>query len=133
MGVLFASMPLAWLGTKAEAWIRNQEQGSYNKLLNWVRNPGSSNTPGTLILRSLTRTLAIEWLTFFVAILALKFFFETLFTLYPSFLVSVDVKWSHLWVSATLGGLMALRLKRAYAVLATGISLFVIFTLFGRF
>lgn len=75
----------------------------------------------------------MSWVTFFVAILILKFLFQAVFTLYPGLLASVDVKWTHLWVAATLGGLMALRLKRAYVVLATGICLFVLFTVWNLF
>jgi len=131
--VLFASMPLAWLGTKVEGAIREQERGSYNKLLTWVRNPEFPNLPGSLILRSLTRTFVLSWITFYIAILFLKYAFQALFSLYPGLLASIDITWAHLWVAATLGGLMALRLKRAYAVLATGISIFVLFTLWSRF
>ena len=133
MGVLFASMPLAWLGTKVEAALRERERGSYNQLLTWVRNPESPNLPGALILRSLSRTFVMSWLTFFIAILMLKYLLQAIFTLYPGLLVSVDIKWAHLWVAATLGGLMALRLKRAYVVLATGVFLFVLFAFWNRF
>jgi len=133
MGFLFASMPLAWLGTKIEGFLREQEQGSYNKLLNWARNPESGNLPGALILRSSIRTFILSWITFFLAIIILKFVFQTLFDLYPGLLTSVDVKWTHLWVAATLGGVMALRLKRAYVILGIGISLFVLFTAWNRF
>ncbi|MBI9078164.1 MAG: PTS sugar transporter subunit IIC [Pseudodesulfovibrio sp.] len=133
MGVLFASMPFAWLGTKVEELLREQERGSYNKLLRWARNPESPNLPGTLVLRSLLRTLVLSWVTFYVSILLLKYIFQMIFSLYPGFLTSIDITWSHLWVAATLGGLMALRLKRVYAVLATGICIFVLFSIWGRF
>lgn len=133
LGVILACMPLAWLGSKVEGWLRDQEQSGYNKLLHWVRHPDNENGPGVLILRSLTRTFVVSWACFFVSVMALKFLFETLFTLYPGALSTLDIKWAHLWGAATLGGLMALRLKRAYAVLATGVTLFVLFTLFTRF
>lgn len=129
MGVILASMPLAWLGSKLEMWLRDQERAGYNKLLHWVRHPGNSIGPGMLILQSLGRTFFISWVAFLLTVLVLMFLFDTLFTLYPSVLTSVDVRWSHLWGAATLGGVMALRLKRAYAVLATGVVLFVLFTL----
>ncbi len=133
MGVLFASMPLAWLGTQIEMMIREQEQGSYNRLLNWARNPDAVNLPGTLIMKSMARTFILLGLSFFIAILIIKQCLQLFFSLYPGFLVSIDITWAHLWVAATLGGLMALRVKRAYAVLTTGISLFVIFLVWSRF
>jgi len=130
LGVILACMPLAWLGSKVEMWIRDQERAGYNRLLHWVRQPGNSTGPGVIILRSLTRTFIISWACFFVAVLVLKMVFDTLFTLYPGLLASVSIQWAHLWGAATLGGVMALRVKRAYAVLATGVTLFVLFTLF---
>ncbi|MDC0335960.1 PTS sugar transporter subunit IIC, partial [Pseudodesulfovibrio sp.] len=45
MGILFASMPLAWLGTKAESMLRDRERVSYNRLLKWARNPEASDQP----------------------------------------------------------------------------------------
>ena len=133
LGVILASMPLAWLGSRMEGWLRDQERSGYNKLLHWVRHPDRDSGPGVLILRSLARTFVVSGVGFFVCVLALKFLFETLFTLYPGVFTSLNVQWVHLWGAATLGGLMALRLKRAYAVLATGVTLFVLFTLFARF
>ena len=131
MGVILACMPLAWFGSKVEMWIRDQERAGYNKLLHWVRQSGTSSGPGMLVLRSLVRTFVVSWVAFFGAVLVLMYLFDTLFTLYPGMLSSVDVKWAHLWGAATLGGLMALRLQRAYAVLATGVVLFVLFVLFA--
>ncbi|WP_283816554.1 PTS sugar transporter subunit IIC [Pseudodesulfovibrio sediminis] len=133
MVILFASMPLAGLGTLAEGWIRDSERMSYNKLLNWVRKPEKPNLPGTLILRSLARTFLISWGVFFVAILILKVLLEFAFSLYPGLVASLNIQWAHLWIIASLGGLMALRVKRAYAVLATGIILFVVFSLYRCF
>lgn len=127
MGILFASMPLAWLGAQAEAMVRERERASYNRLLNWVRNPISPDVPSKLVLQSLARTFLLSGLTFYLAVLVLKFTFQTLFTLYPGFLSHVGITWAHLWVAATMGGLMSLRVKRAYAVLTTGIILFGIF------
>ncbi|CCH47781.1 PTS sugar transporter subunit IIC [Pseudodesulfovibrio piezophilus] len=133
MGVLFASMPLALLGTRVEAWFREQERGSYNSLLHWARKPNTKDLPARLILRSVLRSLLLSWGAFFCAILVLKFTFKTVFTLYPAFLTSIDITWPHLWIAASMGGLMALRLKRAYAVLTTGVILITLFVLYGRF
>lgn len=133
MGILFACMPLAWLGAKGEGLVREQERGSYNKLLHWTRNPDSDNMPTRIVLRSLVRTFLVGWLLFYISILVLKFTFQLFLSAYPGFLASVDISWSHLWIAATLGGLMALRLKRAYGVLATGVVIIALFMFSGRF
>lgn len=133
MGILFACMPLAWLGAKAEGMIREQERASYNKLLNWTRNPESDNMPTQLVLRSISRTFLVGWGLFYVSILVLKFTFQIVLNAYPGFLASVGITWAHLWVAATMGGLMALRLKRAYAVLAAGVILIALLKVSGSF
>ncbi|WP_269077529.1 MULTISPECIES: PTS sugar transporter subunit IIC [Pseudodesulfovibrio] len=130
--VLFASMPLAWLGTRLEALLREQDRSNYNRLLNWVRNPKNPHLPSLIVMRSVGRTFVLSGLAFYVAVIALMYAFKAFFALYPSRL-DIGVTWPHLWVAATLGGLMALRLKRAYAVLAAGIFLFMIFIFWGRF
>lgn len=131
--ILFASMPLAWLGTRLEALLREQDQGNYNKLLNWVRNPGSAHLPSFIVMRSAGRTFVFSGLAFYGAMLLLVHFFQTFFSLDPGLFSGLGVTWPHLWVAATLGGLMALRLRRAYVILSGGIILFMIFMFWGRF
>jgi PTS system mannose-specific IIC component len=133
MFVLFASMPLAWLGTRLEALIREQEQGNYNKLLNWVRNPDTPHLPALIVIRSVCRTLLLSGIAFYMAVLVLQLVFQLFFSVYSELFPSSGITWSHLWVAATLGGLMSLRLKRAYGVLIAGIFLFTIFTFWARF
>ncbi|EGB13751.1 hypothetical protein DND132_0535 [Pseudodesulfovibrio mercurii] len=133
MFVLFASMPLAWIGTKVEGWLREREQGSYNALLNWARNPRSKHLPGALILRSMARGLLMGWITFLAAILILKLGLDVFFAFYPPIFLHLGVTWAHLWVAASLGGLMALRLKRAYVILATGIVIVALFLILPDF
>ena len=134
MGILFASMPLAWIGAKLEAILRDQERGSYNKLLNWSRRPEvNSNMPSQLVLRALARKFIFSFITFYSGLLVLKFTLEALFSLYPGFLSSISVSWAHLWVAATMGGLMALRLKRVYGVLALGTTLVALYLVSNQF
>ncbi|WP_345782780.1 PTS sugar transporter subunit IIC [Pseudodesulfovibrio pelocollis] len=131
--VLFASMPLAWLGTRLEALLRERDQVNYNKLLTWVRNPDSPRLPSLIVMRSVGRTFVYSGLAFYAAMLVLVYFFEIFFSLNPSLFTKLGVTWPYLWVAATLGGLMALRVRRAYALLAAGIILFMFFTLWSRF
>ncbi|MEF2231913.1 MAG: PTS sugar transporter subunit IIC [Pseudodesulfovibrio sp.] len=133
MVILFASMPLAWLGTKVEGMLREREKDSYNQLLNWTRNPQEPNLPTLLVLRSLVRSFLAAWVSFFVAIMILKYAISGLLAVYPGVLSTMDVTWPYLWIAATLGGLMALRVKRAYVILGVGIALFTLFMLWPRF
>ena len=133
MVILFASMPLAWIGTRIEGMLREREKDSYNQLLNWTRNPESPNLPTLLVLRSLIRSFLAAWVSFFVAVMLLKYAIGGLLAVYPGVLSTMDVTWPYLWIAATLGGLMALRVKRAYVILTAGIVLFILFMLWGRF
>ncbi|WP_243546251.1 hypothetical protein [Pseudodesulfovibrio tunisiensis] len=133
MGVLFASMPLAWLGAKVEAMLRDQARWSYNKLLNWSRHPEQDHVPAMLVARSLALTFLSSWVCFFVATMLLQFGFKIFFQAFPGVLSRIDVSWAHLWIAASLGGFMALRLSRVYAVLGTGIAIAVGIMIWGRF
>ena len=133
MVIMFASMPLAWLGMKVEEMLREREKDSYNQLLNWARNPQSPHMPTALVVRALGRTFLASWVAFYIAILILKFVISGIVSVYPGVLSAIDITWAQLWIAATLGGLMALRLKRVYAILGTGIVLFMLFMLWGRF
>lgn len=123
MGILFMSMPLAWVGAKLEFILREQEKGSYNSLLNWSRNPKNQNVPSILVARAIGRKLIFSFSTFYLCLLVLMFTFQAFISLFPGFLLSIDITWAHLWIAATLGGLMALRLKRVYVVLGIGTAL----------
>lgn len=133
MWILFACMPLAWLGTRLEGLIREQERGGYNKLLNWARNPSTDSVPSTLVARSLVRSFTLSGISFYILTVLMYFGFKTILSISPTIMSSVQVGWPHLWIAASIGGVVALRLKRAYAVLAAGIILYAIFTFSTRF
>ncbi len=119
--IMFASMPLAWLGAKLEALLREQEQGSYNALLHWSRRSRpASGTPGKLVTKALARTCIFSFVTFYLYLIVLKFTLQTFFSCYPGLMSSVHISWAHMWVAATVGGLMALKFTRVYGVLAAG-------------
>jgi PTS system mannose-specific IIC component len=84
-------------------------------------------------MQSVVRTFLFSGVAFYFAVILLNYLFQGFFSVYPTLFPGLGVTWPHLWVAATLGGLMALRLKRAYGVLLAGIILFMIFTLWVRF
>lgn len=133
MWIIFAAMPLAWLGTRMESLLREQEKVSYNKLLNWVRNPYKGNEPGVLIVRSLVRTFTFSFVGFYIALIGLFFIIKTMFATYPGIVGAIDVQWPHLWIAASIGGVVSLRLKRAYAILIGGVVLYALFVFSTRF
>jgi len=129
MVVIFCCMPLAWLGAQLEAFQRDKQRKSYNQLLNWSRKPSDAKLPGMLIARSALITLTISWSLFLVAVLALYKVMNWLLVDFSTLIQGIDVSWPHLWIAATLGGVMALRLKRAYVVLTIGICFVLFFSI----
>ncbi len=133
MIVMFASMPLAWVGAKLEGMMRDRQRLSYNRMLNWARNPVDANLPGMIILRSIAATAAVSWGLFFLTMLVFQQAFSFLFEDFPDLLLALKVQWPHLWIAATLGGVMALRVKRAYAILTAGIGFVLFFSIWSVF
>lgn len=133
MIILFASMPLAWFGAQLEGMMRNRQRRYYNKILNWARKPMDPNVPGMIILRSILVMGAVSWIFFFLTILVFQQAFAILFNDFPHLILPLKIHWSHLWIAATLGGIMALRVKRAYVILTAGIGFVLFFSIWSVF
>lgn len=129
LAIIFACMPLAWAGARLEGLLREKQRKSYNQLLNWSRKPLEPRLPGLLIARSTLTAFAGSWVLFFITILALYWALDWFLYNFSSFLQSLDITWPHLWITATLGGVMALRLRRAYVVLSIGIAFVLFFSI----
>lgn len=124
--ILFSCMPLAWLGAQLEGVQRMREKRSYNLLLNWARKPDDADLPGRLIAKSTASYFSISFIVFYVLMLFYVHTLEYVMPLVSPLLSDLKITWAHLLIAATLGGVMALRLRRAYAVLfvCAGLVLF---------
>lgn len=131
--VILLSMPLAWLGAKIEIYLRERQRVSYNRLLNWARKPDDETIPGTLILKSIITGFISSWLFLMASLLVLKQVVELVINHFPDLLTNSSIGWPHLWIAASLGGVMALRLKRAYVVLILGTALVLFFSIWPVF
>ena len=131
--LILACMPLAWLGAWMEGRLKERDSVNHNKLLNWARNDERRNGPASIVLRSLARSAALSGGTFFILVISIYWLFASILVAWPQLFSAISVEWEHLWVAATLGGLMALRLRRVYAVLGTGICLLALFSLWRPF
>mgnify|MGYP004336942099 CR=1 FL=1 len=116
-----------------EGVIRDRERVNYNRLLNWARNPESDAIPTQIVARSAGRTFVVAWGLFYVSTLVLYFTFQFVAGLYPTLFTTIKISWPHLWIAASIGGLMALRLKQANIVLTTGITIIAVFVISGCF
>ncbi len=124
MIVLLACLPLARLGVVMESSLRHWHNRGYHKLVNWARRGLSDDpVPKKLVLSSILRNFFSSFLFFWSSVLVLHYALRAIFHKWGPFIASVDIQWPYLWIAASLGGLLALRLRRAYAVLAFGIIL----------
>lgn len=129
--VILFSLPLTWLGAKMESFLRDRQQVAYTQLLGWARNPKDDALPGKLILRSMASSLAFYWGSFFLLLMVYCYVLQQVISFYPNILSFMNVKWLHLWTAATVGGVLSLRIRRAYAVLGTGAALVLLFAFFA--
>ena len=130
---IVASMPLAWLGIRMEAGLRTFNNRAYNTLLSWGRSDDTTDIPLVLIGKSLMFQLLASWAFFFVSMLALEAVMGLVLPLARPLAAWLDVGWPHLWLAASFGGLMALRLRGAYLVLAASAAGITVIMLAGLF
>ncbi|SDK71834.1 PTS system, mannose-specific IIC component [Maridesulfovibrio ferrireducens] len=125
MFILLACLPLARLGAWLENALRQWHNRGYYSLLNWARRGKSGDDlPRRLVVQSILRTLATSWLFFWTSTVILHYILSIFFHKWSEIVTSVEMQWSFLWIAASLGGLLALRLRKAYATFVFGVVLF---------
>lgn len=115
---IIACLPLAWLGTRIEAMERERQNRSYNELLRSSRGEMETFSPGALVRRSLVRMAVINWILFMVSSLTLVWLTGAALPLLQRHVVLLPVKWWHIWFGASLGGLLSIRFRSGYVLLA---------------
>jgi len=117
---LMAGLPMAWLGAKLERVMRDRLNRSYNGVLQWVRKPLDVGVPGRLLLASLASKVLANWLFFLVGAGALALITRFVLGQYGPLLASLKLSWNHLLIAASVGGMLALRLRSLYVSVAVG-------------
>lgn len=117
---LAAGLPMAWLGTRLERTMRDRLNRSYGGVLQWVRRPEDSEVPSRLIFGTLVSKLAVNWAFFLVGAGGLAMLAGFALKHYGPALASMQVSWNILLLCASLGGLLALRLRSLYIAVAAG-------------
>lgn len=125
MIIILACLPLARIGVWMDSSLRLWHNRGYNGLLTWARNgKAGDELPGKLILQSILRTFFTSWLFFWTSTLILHYILRIFFHKWGPVVAGVEMKWSFLWIAASLGGLLALRLRKAYATFVFGVAIF---------
>lgn len=117
---LAAAVPAAWLGAHMESLYRKRRNRYFNHLLLATRSRSRNFKPHHFVKRSLVH-LGLANLGVFSAYMAgacLMLVFAV--PHWERLMRPVDISWGHLWLAASLGGVLSLRWRRAYAYLGAG-------------
>lgn len=123
---ILVSIPLAWLGSQFEARLRSYNSRSYNTAMMWLDDAAAISFPDRLVWQALGASFALVFGGFFVCMLALHGVVWLVLPRVSFVLMKLDVTWPHLWLGASLGGLLALRVRRAYAIFGAGLAVVMI-------
>ncbi|WP_274532706.1 PTS sugar transporter subunit IIC [Desulfocurvibacter africanus] len=115
---IIACLPLAWLGTRIEAMERERQNKSYNELLRSSRGGMDAFSPGGLVRKGFVRMAIINWLFFLVSSITLVWIAGLVLPFLQRYVVLLPVKWWHVWFGASLGGLLSIRFRPGYILLA---------------
>lgn len=116
---ILIGLPLSWMASGLERMHRARQNAAFDTLQAWLA-PGRQGEydPGLLVRRALAHSAVAHFLFFLAALgcamaLAAVLLGRGLMQPAPGLF-----SWGQLWLGASLGGLMSLRVPRAYAVLA---------------
>ena len=116
------------LGARLEYFHRRWQNNAYNGLLQWARRSREQESRNdrqlqAIVVRSLLQNAVLSF-AFFATVISLVWLVLSLAGAPRSFAaLNAPVGWAHLWFCAALGGVLALRVKRAYVTLGTGVLL----------
>lgn len=114
LGRLFAALE------GAQRLVENIVLSRYTAARERTRAPFS---PGRLIRRAFADMAILNGLTFGVVLAGLIALFHVLLPRVWPYLASSGATWSQLWILGSLGGVLSLRYRPAYVVLAGGMAL----------
>jgi len=115
---ILIGLPLSWMAAGLERLHRAHQNAAFDTLQHWLTPERQGDyDPGRLVRRALAQSVAAHFLFFLVALggamaLVAVLLGQRLMQPAPGLF-----SWGQLWLGASLGGLMSLRVPRAYAVL----------------
>lgn len=112
--VLISTLPLAYAGAWVEQRYRKRQNLSYNSLIVWNRRRIiHAYNPTRLVYVAVGEQIAGSFVVFVLSTLALLLGLRLFLPLFPH---GAQPGWPMLWIAASLGAILALRLRKAYAL-----------------
>jgi PTS system mannose-specific IIC component len=124
---------MAWLGARLERTMRDRLNRSYGGVLQWVRKPTDASVPGRLLLGTLGSKVLFNWSFFLLGAGGLALLVNFALKHYGPEIAAIQISWNHLLIGASVGGLLALRLRSLYISVAAGAVILGILRVFGIF
>ena len=104
----------AWLESRQRSW----QNASYDCLHQRISEDCFELPLGRIVLGSMVQMTAINTALFSLVIIAGTALLQAQF--FTDFPISRGIEWPHLWAMALVGGLLALRIRRAYEMFIAG-------------
>lgn len=126
--VLAVSIPTAYAGSWTEQWLRTVQNRSYTAILTWNRRRVvHASTPDRLVLNALMLQGAVLFGLYVGCSSALLIGLRQILPLLPS---GRQPTWPMIWMCAALGAVLALRVRKAYALGGVAVLLLSILSMF---
>lgn len=117
---LLSGLPMAWLGARLDRTMRDRLNRSYTGVLQWVRRPSGQDVPSRLIARTILGKALVFWAFFIICAGALGIGLRFVLEHYSGALAGLKLDWPQFWIAASVGGLLALRLRSLYLSVGAG-------------
>ncbi len=117
---LLICLPFAYTITWVELWQRKRTNVYINDLEAWVENPQNGISPQDIVYKTMARFILWECLLYITLFTSLWGIFTLLNKAHALPLIA-HMNWPILYSMGLMGAVLALRTKRAYAILAIGI------------
>lgn len=124
--VMLAALPLGRAFAVIERYHRQYENLAFERLMLWAKRSSGGPGPASLTRRSMLVMLPVNVVAFALALSVLLVVTYLMLPRLTPLLGSVPLKWPHLWVVASIGAVLSLRHRPAYAVLLGGVALAVL-------
>lgn len=118
---ILLGLPMSWLGARLDQVRREFENRNYNRVLQDARKPADFH-PERVVLASLAVLCALHFLVFGLCLGLLDWLAGLIEPLWLDLFADLPVSWPWLWLAASLGAVLSLRWRRAYALLTLGVA-----------
>lgn len=121
--ILLGSLLLGRLFAQLERYHRQYMNEGFNKLMLWTKHPERPKGPVALTRSSVIAMVLVNAVAFALAVTGLLALMHVILPLVSPSLAGLPLTWTHLWVVGSIGAVLSLRHRPAYAVLLGGVAL----------